>query len=110
MRCPPLTGRLVFMSSSGTPHTNTAEGGAEIAEATGALSLIFEIALVTPIGLLVTPPLLILVVVVALPIIAIFALVAAVVGVIAVAVLLVRRVGAHHRKHGSTLFLHRVFP
>jgi len=55
-------------------------------------------------GLLVTPPLLILAVVVAMPAIAVGAVVAA----IAAPILLIRRVRAHHRAHGSTLFLHRV--
>jgi Flp pilus assembly protein TadB len=58
------------------------------------------------IGLLVCPPLLILAVVVAVPVLAISALVAAVAAAILVPAALVRRVRAHHREHGSTMFLH----
>jgi hypothetical protein len=47
-------------------------------------------------------------VLVAVPVIAISAVVAAVVAAIAVPTWLVRHVRAHHREHGSTLFLHRV--
>jgi hypothetical protein len=54
--------------------------------------------------------LLILAAVVAVPFLAISAVVAAVVAAIAVPTLLVRRVRAHHRAHGSTLFLHRLRP
>ena len=96
------------MSTSETPHTNTVEAGPDLAEATEAGLLTVESGLVALIGLIVSPPLLILAVVAAVSTVAAFALVAAVVGVIAVPALLVRRVRAHHREHGSTLFLHRV--
>jgi hypothetical protein len=96
---PPLTG-----------HPTPIEVGADVIEATGAGLRIAEIGVVVFLGLLVSPPLLILAVVVAVPLIAISAVVAAVVAAIAVPTLLVRRVRAHHRAHGSTLFLHRLRP
>ena len=58
-------------------------------------------------GLLAAPPLLILAVVVAVPFIAVSAVVAAGVLAVVVPAALVRRVRAHHRAHGSTMFLHR---
>jgi hypothetical protein len=61
-------------------------------------------------GLLICPPLLILAVIVAAPLIAMTLVVAAVVAAIAVPTFLVRHVRAHHRTHGSTLFLHRLRP
>jgi hypothetical protein len=94
---PPLTG-----------HPTPADVSAELIEVTGGGLRIAEIGLVTFLGLLVCPPLLILAVVVAVPVIAVCAVVAAVVAAIAVPTVLVRRVLAHHRAHGSTLFLHRV--
>ena len=47
---------------------------------------------------------------VAVPLIAISALILAIAAAIVVPAALVRRVRAHHRAHGSTLFLHRVRP
>ena len=94
---PPLTG-----------HPTHLEVSAEVIEVTGDGLRIAEVGLVIFLGLLVCPPLLILAVVVAAPVIAISAVVAAVVAAIAVPTVLVRRVLAHHRAHGSTLFLHRV--
>src|SRR3954447_24341406 len=91
-----------------TGHAEALEVSAEVVEATGAGLRIAEIGLVVFLGLLVSPPLLILAVVVAVPFIAISAVVAAVVAAIAVPTLLVRRVRAHHRAHRSTLFLHRL--
>jgi hypothetical protein len=88
-------------------HT-PAEVTADVVEATGGALRIAELGLVVFVGLLVCPPFLILAVVVAAPIIAMAAVVAAVVGAIAVPTLLVRRVLAHHRAHGSTLFLHHL--
>jgi uncharacterized membrane protein len=96
------------MSVTDSLHPSRAEVGADVFEATGAGARAVEIALVVLLGLLVCPPLLILAVMVAVPVIAISALVAAVVGAIVVPVALVRRVRAHHRAHGSTLFLHRL--
>ena len=90
-------------------HQTPLEVSAEVVEATGGGLRIVEVGLVIFIGLLVCPPLLILAVVVAVPLIAIAALVGAVVAAIAVPTVLVRRVLAHHRAHGSTLFLHRVW-
>ena len=94
---PPLTG-----------HPTPVEVSAELIEVTGGGLRIAEVGLVILLGLLVAPPLLILAVVVAAPLIAMTALVAAAVAAIAVPTVLVRRVLAHHRAHGSTLFLHRL--
>jgi hypothetical protein len=84
--------------------------GAELFEATSVGLRIAEIAVVIFLGLLVAPPLLILAVVVAVPFAAISLVVAALVAAIALPTLLVRKVRAHHRAHGSTLFLHRLRP
>jgi hypothetical protein len=89
-------------------HTSPAEVGADVVEATGVGLRVAEIAVVIFIGLLVAPPLLILAVVVAAPLLAMSAVVAAVVLAIVVPTALVRRVRAHHREHGSTMFLHRL--
>ena len=78
-------------------HPTRVEVSAEVFEATSAGLRIAEVGVVIFFGLLVAPPLLILAVVVAVPFIAMSALV-------------VRRVRAHHRAHGSTLFLHRLRP
>jgi hypothetical protein len=96
---PPITG-----------HTARVEFAEELIADTGAGLRIAEIALVILLGLLVCPPLLILAVIVAAPLLAISLLVAALVAATAVPTLLVRRVRAHHRAHGSTLFLHRLRP
>jgi hypothetical protein len=80
----------------------------ELVEVTGAGGRVIEVGLVSLLGLLACPPLLILAVVVAVPAIALSALVAAVVAAVVVPTALVRRVVAHHRAHGSTLFLHRL--
>jgi hypothetical protein len=93
-----------------TGHPTHLEVTADVVEATGGGLRIAEIGVVIFLGLLVCPPLLILAVVVAAPLIAITAVVAAVVVAIAVPTVFVRRVLAHHRAHGSTLFLHRVRP
>ena len=93
-----------------TGHPKALEVSAEVVEATGAGLRIAEVGVVIFLGLLVCPPLLILAAVVAVPLLAISAVVAAVVAAVAVPVLLVRRVRAHHRAHGSTLFLHRLRP
>jgi hypothetical protein len=95
------------MSSS---HPSRVELAEELVAETGTGLRIAEIGLVILLGLLVCPPLLILAVVVAAPLLAISLLVAAAVAAIAVPTLLVRRVRAHHRMHGSTLFLHRLRP
>jgi len=93
-----------------TVHAEPLELGADLVEATGIGLRVAEIGVVIFLGLLVSPPLLILAVVVAVPFLAISAVVAAVVAAIAVPTLLVRRVRAHHRAHRSTLFLHRLRP
>jgi hypothetical protein len=93
-----------------TGHPTTAEVGADLIEVTGGGLRIAEVGVVIFLGLLVCPPLLILAVVVAVPVIAIAAVVAAVVAAIAAPTVLVRHVLAHHRAHGSTLFLHRLRP
>jgi NhaP-type Na+/H+ and K+/H+ antiporter len=94
---------------STSKHIDSLEVGEEVLEVTGGGLRVVEIAAVTLLGLLVAPPLLILAAVVAVPAIAISAVVAAVVAAIAVPTALVRRVRAHHREHGSTLFLHRLW-
>jgi hypothetical protein len=93
-----------------TRNSEALEVGAELVEDTGVGLRIAEIGVVVFLGLLVCPPLLILAAVVAMPLVAISAVVAAVVAAVAVPTLLVRRVRAHHRAHGSTLFLHRLRP
>jgi hypothetical protein len=93
-----------------TGHPSPVEVSEEIIEVTGGGLRIVEIGLVILLGLLVWPPLAILAVVVAAPLIAAFLLVATVVAAIAVPTFLVRRVRAHHRAHGSTMFLHRLRP
>jgi hypothetical protein len=93
-----------------TGHQTPIEVSAELVEVTGGGLRIAEVGVVILLGLLVCPPLLILAVVVAAPLIALAAVAAAVVAAIAVPTMLVRRVLAHHRAHGSTLFLHRLRP
>jgi hypothetical protein len=93
-----------------TGHPNALEVSADVVEATGVGLRIAEIGVVIFLGLLVSPPLLILAAVVAVPFIAMSAVVAAVVAAIAVPTVLVRKVRAHHRAHRSTLFLHRLRP
>ena len=110
-----LRHRYVMTSTDNVPpphraHPASAEMSAEVFEATAAGLRIAEVVVVIFLGLLVAPPLLILAVIVAVPVIAVSALVAAAVAAIAVPTLLVRRVRAHHRAHGSTLFLHRLRP
>jgi uncharacterized membrane protein YbhN (UPF0104 family) len=83
---------------------------ADVVEATGVGLRIAEVGLVVFLGLLVSPPLLILAAVVAVPFLAISAVVGAVIAAVALPTLLVRRVRAHHRAHRSTLFLHRLLP
>jgi hypothetical protein len=91
-------------------HTTPLEAAEEAIAVTGGGLRIVELAIVTLLGLLVTPPFFILAVVVAVPVIAVAAVVAGVTVAIAVPTLLVRRVLAHHREHGSTMFLHRLLP
>jgi hypothetical protein len=93
-----------------TAHPTPVEVTADVVEETGVGLRIAEIGVVIFLGLLVCPPLLILAVVVAVPFVAISAVVAAAVAAVAVPTLLVRRVRAHHRAHGSTMFLHRLRP
>jgi hypothetical protein len=85
------------------------EATEELIEVTGGGLRVVEVGVAALLGLLVCPPLLILAVVVAVPVIAVSAVVAAVVAAIAGPVLLVRRVRAHHRAHGTTLFIHRLW-
>jgi hypothetical protein len=91
-------------------HPKPLEVSAEVIDVTGVGLRIAEVGVVILLGLLVSPPLLILAVVVAVPFVAMSAVVAAVVAAIVVPTVLVRRVRAHHRAHGSTLFLHRLRP
>ena len=96
------------MTTTEPTHPGTAEIGADVFEVAGVGLRVVEVAVVVLIGLLVSPPLLILAAVVAVPFLAISALVAAVVLAIVVPIALVRRVLAHHRAHGSTMFVHRL--
>jgi hypothetical protein len=98
------------MNTTNDIHLSRVEVAEELVADTGGGLRIAEIGLVIFLGLLVCPPLLILAVVVAVPVIAMSAAVAAVVAAIAVPTVLVRHVLAHHRAHGSTLFLHRLRP
>jgi Flp pilus assembly protein TadB len=91
-----------------TAQPTAAELSEEVLEVTGDGARVVEVGLVILLGLLVCPPLLILAVVVAVPVLAVSALVAAVVAAVVVPTWLVRRVVAHHRAHGTTLFLHRL--
>lgn len=96
------------MSTTNHIHPSGTEASEELLEVTGGGLRIAEIAVVGFLGLLVCPPLLILAVVVAVPALAFAAVVAAVAGAIFVPAALIRRVRAHHREHGTTLFLHRL--
>jgi hypothetical protein len=98
------------MNTTENAHRSGLEVTAELVEGTGAGLRIAQLGVVGFAGLLVAPPFVILAVVVAVPLIAIAAVVAAVAAAIAVPTALVRRVLAHHRAHGSTLFLHRLRP
>jgi hypothetical protein len=115
-RCAARSGSVAVMNTTDdvrpplTAHPKPVEVGAELIEGTGVGLRIAEVGVVIFLGLLVSPPLLILAAVVAVPLVAISAVVAAVVAGIAVPTLLVRRVRAHHRAHRSTLFLHRLRP
>jgi uncharacterized membrane-anchored protein len=96
------------MSTTNNIHHNGAEVGEELVEVTGGGLRIVEIGVVVLLGLLVCPPLLILAVVVAAPVVLGAALFTAVLLPFFGVTWLVRRVRAHHRTHGSTLFLHRL--
>ena len=96
------------MTTTNNIHPGAVEVSEELIEVTGGGLRIIEIGAVVLLGLLLCPPLLLLAVIVAMPAIATAAVVAAVVAPIAAATWLVRRVRAHHRAHGSTLFLHRL--
>ena len=115
-RCAARSGSVAVMNTTEnvrpplTGHPTPVEVSAEAIEVAGGGLRIAEVGVVTLLGLLVCPPLLILAVVVAVPVIAVTAVVAAVVAAIAVPTVLVRHVLAHHRAHGSTLFLHRLRP
>jgi hypothetical protein len=82
--------------------------GAEVAEVASDGLRAVEVGAAVFSGLLVCPPLLTLAVAVAVPMIAIAAVVGIVGSVFMAPILLVRHVRAHHRTHGSTLFLHRL--
>jgi hypothetical protein len=98
------------MNTTTDIHASRVEVAEELIADTGGGLRIAEVGVVIVLGLLVCPPLLILAVVVAVPVVAVSAVVAAVVAALAVATVLVRRVLAHHRAHGSTLFLDRLRP
>lgn len=96
------------MNATNDIHPSGAEVSEELIELTGGGLRVAEVGVVVLAGLLLCPPLLILAVIVAVPAIAGAAVVAAVVLPVAAVTWLVRRVRAHHRAHGSTLFLHRI--
>jgi ADP-ribosylglycohydrolase len=96
-------------TTTSNTHPSRVEASEELIEVTGGGLRVVEVGVAALAGLLVCPPLLILAVVVAVPVIAVSAVVAAVVAAVAGPVLLVRRVRAHHRAHGTTLFLHRLW-
>jgi uncharacterized membrane-anchored protein len=96
------------MNTSDNMHPSGVELSEELIEVTGGGLRVIEIGVVVLLGGLLCPPLLILAVLVAVPAIAGAAVVAAVVVPVAAATWLVRHVRAHHRAHGSTLFLHRL--
>src|SRR4051812_50003938 len=89
-----------------TGHAEALEVSAEVVEETGVGLRIAEVGVVIFLGLLVSPPLLILAVVVAVPFLAIAAVVAAVVAPIPVPTPPLRPGRAHHPAHPSTPFLH----
>jgi hypothetical protein len=96
------------MNTTNNIHLSGVEVSEELIEVTGGGLRVVEIGVVVLLGLLLCPPLLILAVVVAVPAIAGAVLVAAVVIPVVAVTWLVRHVRAHHRAHGSTLFLHRL--
>jgi hypothetical protein len=96
------------MDPTNNIHPSGVEVSEELIEVTGGGLRIAELAVVTVLGLLLCPPLLILAVIVAAPVLAIAAVIAAVVAPVVAVSWLVRHVRAHHRAHGSTLFLHRL--
>jgi hypothetical protein len=105
----PCSFSLIVMSAADKVHRHyPAEVGAEVAEVAGDGLQAAEVAVAVFIGLLVCPPLLTLAVAVAVPMIAIAAIVGIVGSVFVAPILLVRHVRAHHRTHGSTVFLHRL--
>lgn len=84
------------------------EIGADAVEATAIGLRVAEVILVLFGLLLVTPPLFAMAVVVVVPTAVVLAVILVVVPLFVVPTRLVRRVLAHHRDHGSTLFLHRL--
>jgi Flp pilus assembly protein TadB len=72
----------------------------------GILARGAEVAVAVLIGLLVCPPLAILTVVVAVPLLAVAIVVGLVAAIVAMPYLLVRRVRAHHRTHASSVLAH----
>jgi hypothetical protein len=97
-------------NSPGSAHLAHEHVEEELVTVAGDALRVAEIGLVVFLGLLVCPPLLILAVMVAVPVLAVGAVVAAIAAAIGVPYLLVRHVRAHHRAHGTTLFLHRLWP
>jgi Flp pilus assembly protein TadB len=95
------------MSATNDIYPSRLEVTEEVVEVTGGGLRILEVGLI---GLLVCPPLLILAVVVAMPVIAFSAVIAVAAAAVLGPIWLVRRVRAHHREHESTLFLHRLLP
>jgi|SRR3954451_15374068 len=89
-------------------HATAVDASEELLEVTGGGLRIVELVLVALIGLLACPPLFVLAVVVAVPAVAVAAVCAAIFAAIAVPTVLVRRVRAHHHRHGTTMFVHRL--
>jgi uncharacterized membrane protein len=96
------------MSTQKNTHPGPSEVSADVVEASGAGLRAVEVALVVLAGLLVAPPLLVMAVAVAVPAAVVLAVLGALYAVIAAPTVAVRRVRAHHRRHGSTAFLHRL--
>jgi Flp pilus assembly protein TadB len=92
---------------SGTSHEERREEIVEVAEVgPGVAFRALELGVVALIGLLVCPPLAILVVVVAVPLLAMAIVAGAIAAVVAIPYLLVRHVHDHHRAHRSSMFAH----
>jgi hypothetical protein len=98
------------MSLPDNTHAGPAELTADAAEAASVGLRVLEVALIGFAGLLICPPLFVMLVAVVVPTAAVLAVVGAIVGIFAAPILLVRRVRAHHREHGRTVFLHRLLP
>lgn len=88
-------------------HPSGVEVTSDAAEAASVGLRIAEVGVALFVGLLVCPPLLILVAVVSVALVTTVAVVGVVVAVVGAPIFLVRRVRAHHRGHGAPMFLRR---